>query len=241
MINSQQTQPHLRIAHKISEAIMLRDFTKRQRKILDLILRLSWGCGKKIAYIPRQKDFTIIGIAESHISQELRWLVASNVILVDGDYYSFNEDFHQWQVSRVKPYEPEKLNKLVSLNLNHVGQNSEVLGQRLPKIVSEKLPKQEVRTYQNSRRSTSGLALSKEKLQINIKEIEIPQDMNTEIIYLPNGEIDQNRTIIHYQRLWTIRQILRGKLEATDANKQIYRAELSRLGISVEAKDDSGD
>jgi hypothetical protein len=121
MVNQQPTDAHLRIAHSITEAIMLRDFSKRQRKILDLILRLSWGCGnKETATIPRQKDFECAGIHEAHIQTELQWLVNSKVIARAGDKYSFVKDFNQWQVSRNKPYQPEKLTELVSINLHEL-------------------------------------------------------------------------------------------------------------------------
>lgn len=118
MANPQPTDAHLRVAHSINEAIMLRDFTKRQRKVLDLILRLSWGCGKKTAIIPRQRDFEAVGIGETHITAELSWLIESKIVTTDSGEYSFNKDFDQWQVSRVKPYQPEKLTELVRLNLN---------------------------------------------------------------------------------------------------------------------------
>jgi len=156
MANPQPTDAHLRTAHSINEAIMLRDFTKRQRKILDLILRLSWGCGKKEAYIPHQNDFTVVGIYEPDIKSELSWLEESKVIGRNGALYWFKKDFEQWQVSRVKPYQPEKLSNLLSLNLN--GNNPE-----LSKTLSENLVKHEVETSQNTKFSTPNLASPKER------------------------------------------------------------------------------
>ena len=91
MTNSQPTGPHLRIPHRITEAFMMNDFTKRQRKILDLILRLSWGCGKDRAAIPRQRDFEVLGIKETHVGQELSRLVESRVIFIEGSDYYFNK------------------------------------------------------------------------------------------------------------------------------------------------------
>jgi DnaD/phage-associated family protein len=157
MANPQPTDAHLRIAHSISEAIMMRDFSKRQRKILDLILRLSYGCGKKTAIIPNQRDFEIVGIREGHIKRELDWLIESKVITRTNDQYQFNKDFDSWQVSRVKPYQPLKLTKLVRLNLPPY-QNSKP---KLTKIVSPTLPKQEVPPYQNSKLATPKLDTAK--------------------------------------------------------------------------------
>jgi len=160
MANPQPTDAHLRVAHSINEAIMLRDFSKRQRKILDLILRLSWGCGKKTAYIPRQRDFEVIGIKETHISTALAWLVESKIISINSTEYAFNKDFDQWQVSRVSPYTPEKLTELVRKNLNN--------NRELTKTVSENLLKGEVSTYHNSKFPTPNLASPKESIKENI-------------------------------------------------------------------------
>jgi len=163
MANPQPTDAHLRVAHSINEAIMMRDFTKRQRKILDLILRLSWGCGKKEACIPYQKDFMIVGIAESHISTELKWLQVSKIIIVEGQTYSFNKDFCQWQISRVRPFQPDRLTELVSLNLNNTYRIGKSLKDELPKTGSGDFPKQEVGTSQNSKLPTPNLASAKER------------------------------------------------------------------------------
>lgn len=163
MANPQPTDAHLRMAHSINEAIMMRDFSKRQRKILDLILRLSWGCNKKTALIPKQRDFGAVGIGEGHIKVELNWLEQSHIIIREDDNYSFNKDFDQWQVSRVRPFIPEKLTELVRLNLN--GNNPE-----LTETVSGNLPKQEETTYQNSKLSTPMLVSPKEKLKKVLKK-----------------------------------------------------------------------
>lgn len=117
MANPQPTDAHLRIAHRISEEIMASDFSKRQRKILDLILRLSWGCNKKWAYIPRQRDFQLVGVPETVVKGDLHWLQEARVIFIDEKNYSFNKDYDQWRVSRAKAFTHQKLNDLISLNL----------------------------------------------------------------------------------------------------------------------------
>jgi len=163
MANPQPTDAHLRIAHSINEAIMLRDFTKRQRKILDLILRLSWGCGKNDAYIPHQNDFCIVGIYESDVKAELTWLEQSKIIIRQDMLYWFNKDFDQWQISRVKPFQPERLSELLSLNLN--GNRPE-----LSETLTLKLVKHSVSTLQNTKSATPKLASPKERLKKVLKK-----------------------------------------------------------------------
>ncbi len=168
MANPQPTDAHLRVAHSISEAIMMRDFTKRQRKILDLILRLSWGCGKNEAYIPYQNDFCIVGIYEPDVKAELVWLEQSKIIFRQEMFYWFNKDFDQWQISRVKPFVPQRLSELLSLNLN---------GNRpqLSKTLTVDLVKHEGETSQNTKSVTPELASPKETLKKVLKKYILPE------------------------------------------------------------------
>jgi len=119
MSDLQTIEPHLRIAHSIAEQIMVSDFTEQQRRILDLILRLSWGCGKKVAYIPRQSDFEIVRVGKNKIKAHLSWLQEAGVILRDGPIYAFNQDFTQWRISRSLKYTHKRVAELVRLNLGN--------------------------------------------------------------------------------------------------------------------------
>lgn len=179
MANPQLTEAHLRIPHTITEALMTSDFTKRQRKIVDLILRLSWGCSKESATIPRQRDFEVLGIRETHVGKELSRLVESRVIFIKGNDYSFNKDCGQWTVPRVKPYMPDKLTRLVRLNLNHAYQNGKFPSTKLTKTVSGNLPKHEVSAYQNSKFSTPELATPKEILNKDKNKDDTHLDFNS--------------------------------------------------------------
>lgn len=119
MVNPQPTDAHIRIAHSIEEEIMMRDFTKRQRSILDLILRLSWGCGKKTAIIPLQKDFEMVGVDQTKVKSELNWLVNAKVISWDQDEkeFSFNKNYDEWKVSIVVGYDKKRFAELLNLNI----------------------------------------------------------------------------------------------------------------------------
>lgn len=206
MANPQPTDAHLRIAHSINEAVMQRDFTKLQRKVLDLILRLSWGCGKKDAYIPHQRDFSVVGVHETDIKAELNWLEASKIIGRHGSWYWFNKNFDEWQVSRVKPYEPKKLGELLSLNLNS---NCP----KLNKMLNKNLTNSKVLTKQNVKFPTSKLASPKERLKKVLKK---------DIYILPDW-IDKET--------WEAFLEMRKKKRAipTEKAKQLLIKELERL------------
>jgi len=178
MADPQPEDAHLRVAHSINEAIMLRDFSKRQRKILDLILRLSWGCGKKTAIITRQKDFAVVGVGEGHIKAEVIWLLQSKIIFIEGNEYRFNKNFDDWQISRVHPFEPEKLTEMVRLNLIKTYQNGKIIGTELTETVSSNLPKQEESTYRNGKFLEPELASPKEILKKYINKEEPDNNIN---------------------------------------------------------------
>ncbi len=117
MTSPPPTEPYLRIAHSIQEQIMISGFTEHEIKILLFILRLSWGCGRRSAYVPRQKDFELIGVGENHVKTKLDYLIRSRVIFRDGCRYEFNKNYAEWQISRVRTYSPESLSRLIGLNL----------------------------------------------------------------------------------------------------------------------------
>ena len=155
MANPQPHEAHIRIAHSISESIMMRDFSKRQRSILDLILRLSWGCSKKTAIIPKQKDFEIIGISATKIKDELQWLINANVIecCKETNEYSFLKDFEKWAVSLVHGYDRKRFDELLHFNLTSQNgnivpktgsQESSQNGNIVPEKGRIKFPKREV-------------------------------------------------------------------------------------------------
>lgn len=155
MANPQPSDAHLRMAHAISEELMMRDFTKRHRSILDLILRLSWGCNKHEAVIPRLKHFEICGIPNTKIKGELEHLVNALVIFWDTNTnrFWFNKDYDQWKVSIVRGYDKKVLGVLIHINLtsHQNGNNVPEKGTMLPKEEESshqekgtKFPKQEL-------------------------------------------------------------------------------------------------
>jgi hypothetical protein len=107
-----ETQPHLRIAHEIGEQLMVSYFTERQRRVLDLILRLSWGCGQERAYIPQQQCFEMVGVGAGHVKGIIDVLTRDKVITRDGCFYTFNRNTDQWCVSRAPEYTATKLTEL---------------------------------------------------------------------------------------------------------------------------------
>jgi DnaD/phage-associated family protein len=115
MANPQPDQ-FTKLSNELYEAIMKTDFSKRQRNILDLVIRCSYGCRKKAAIL-RPSDFEAVGVLRGHIKKELDYLIMANVLRIEGEVYTLNKDYETWRVSIIKTFSDEKLQKILSRNL----------------------------------------------------------------------------------------------------------------------------
>ncbi len=112
-----QPDKFTRISNELIEAIMQTDFSKRQRSIIDLIIRVSYGCGKKYALL-NPSDFEVVGVYKSHIRKELDYLERAKVIFIDGEQVCLNKDYDQWRVSLNRTCNQQKLSEILRKNLN---------------------------------------------------------------------------------------------------------------------------
>lgn len=183
MANPQPTDAHLIIAHSIEEQLMVSDFSEQQGRILRLILRLSWGCGKKWAYIPHQSDFEIVRVGRGKVKAHIDWLINAGVIERQENYYAFKKDFDHWRVSRSLEYSPQKMADLVHQNLKDKESPDYLKGNSAEKNITEKvtvkeegitekvtelLPKREQQDYLKGNTPKASLALPKESIKESI-------------------------------------------------------------------------
>lgn len=115
-----QPDKYTKISNELYIAIMMTDFSKRQRKILDLIMRCSYGCGKKSAIL-RPSDYEVVGVYKTHIAKELKYLEKANVIVINWDTYetALNKDYDTWRVSLARTADMERFNEILKRNLEH--------------------------------------------------------------------------------------------------------------------------
>lgn len=144
-VNPQPDDAHIRISHEVHRELIRRDFSKRQRNIIDFILTLSWGCGRSDAVIPQLSHFALCGIGKNHVRSELSALVASRVIFWEEaeGLFRFNKHFDQWQISPGKKHDSELMKELIALNISRSNQK------KVPKTGTSRFPKQELGGSQN--------------------------------------------------------------------------------------------
>ncbi|RAL20837.1 replication protein [Thermoflavimicrobium daqui] len=148
MANPQPDQ-FIKLSMELQEAIMKSDFSKRQRNILDLVIRLSYGCGKKYALL-RPSDFQLCGVGKNHIKSELEYLVQTKVLFVNGEQIALNKNYDEWRISIVKKFDQSKWMEVLKKNLSHIAVPE--TGTEVPKMGTdeiEEFPKQEPKSSRN--------------------------------------------------------------------------------------------
>ncbi len=136
MASPQPTDAHLRLAHSLFEEIAMRDFSKRQRSIIDLVLRLSWGCGKKAWMYDGYADFEAVGVYRNVVSEELQYLERNQVIRWFPEYriIMLNKHFDDWTIARKKKTSSEHMKKLVNSSLQNIEVTNVLLSTLLQNI-----------------------------------------------------------------------------------------------------------
>lgn len=119
MANPQIENGFTRLANELQDAFIKFKITKRQRNILDLIIRLSYGCQKKVAFIPALKYFAAFGVSKQNIRTELEKLEAARVITWDRArcFFALNKNYDEWQLEPESQFDEQSLKDLIALQL----------------------------------------------------------------------------------------------------------------------------
>jgi hypothetical protein len=102
--------------------VLRRDFTKRQLKIISMLLTLSYYVGKKQAIVPKMQDWEIAGISKIKARTELMQLKEMNVINCDEEQNLFSlKDPREWKVKFHSGYNDERADEILVLNMKDSG------------------------------------------------------------------------------------------------------------------------
>lgn len=197
MASPQLKNGFIGIANDIWDEIISRKFTERQQKILKLILRLSYGCQKKVAIIPQLNHFELCGVRIQDAKKEITYLEQCKVIQWDQmQTYALNKNYDEWKVSLVKGWDDGKFKDLISLNLNNRVTKSVTLDEKnnadsyekcnfgVTKSVTDDLRKVEVNNNQIPRESKSEVT-PKDRFKDSVKN-------NSSYMSKPNNVVDTN-------------------------------------------------
>lgn len=143
-IDCKNNKPFTRLPNEILNKTLISDFGKRERKVLDLILRLSYGCFNRNYCIARKVDFEAVGVGSSKIRAVLESLKEKNIIFIGENLnelkITINKQVDLWLIKTNG--DEEKLAKLVGKNLSKRKQNDyQNSNEMLTKTESQKLEK----------------------------------------------------------------------------------------------------
>lgn len=123
-MNVQTENGFTRIANELYEAIMKLPLGGYERRVLDAIIRKTYGYKKKEDYIALSQITELTGISKSHASEKLRNLMNKNIVTKIGNKLAINKDFSTWKVPEIRK-----------------GGKFPKLGKVVPEIGNEKFPK----------------------------------------------------------------------------------------------------
>lgn len=192
-----QPDKFTRLSNELYEAIMTTDFSKRQRNILDLVIRMSYGCGKKFAIL-RPSDFELVGVRKGHVKQELNYLAQSKVLIVDGERVQLNKNYDQWRVSLVTCFNQDKFKELIKRNIS-APQVTEMVTEVTEMVtdIEDELPKQELSSYQNGNQPVTEMVTDIASQPYSDKASSDPKD-----ILKKNKDINNDNNQFDDQAFW---------------------------------------
>ncbi|MDI6784953.1 MAG: replication protein, partial [bacterium] len=92
--------------------ILIRDFNKRERIVLELIHQLTVDMKREsVELLP--SEFTVVGIDKSKIQSVLTELVKNQVLLIQEHQFRINQTVADWQVPVGEGYNKKKFYQLV--------------------------------------------------------------------------------------------------------------------------------
>jgi hypothetical protein len=134
---------YTKIPNVLLDAILQTDFSKRQRKIIDLIIRTSLGCGKSTSIL-RASDYEAAGVSKTKIRDELEQLVSLGVVVSTPEGVRI-ADPPEWDAqTRGHKDRQAKLNRAINYNLA-----VPKTGTKVPKMGTQEFPKREQKSSQN--------------------------------------------------------------------------------------------
>lgn len=101
---------YTRIANEFLEFLMTINLSSYQRRILDVIIRNTWGFGKKEDAISVSQFQYMTGLDRRHIQRTRQQLITMNAIAYKGarqvGSYSINKHYNTWKLAPIKAIAP---------------------------------------------------------------------------------------------------------------------------------------
>lgn len=103
MANPQKENGYTPIANELYDALIISPIRGEVRRIIDLVIRKTYGFHKKIDSISLTQFEKATGMKRSCVCRALKEAVAKQLLLKSKNGYAFNKNYHQWVVAKRLP------------------------------------------------------------------------------------------------------------------------------------------
>lgn len=149
MVSPQKEDGFVAVANEIWDALSQVKLSQNEWQVLRLVLRMSYGCGKKVCFVEAWADFDYCaGVHKSSVRDVLVSLETKRILAVDWYFkaIAFNKDYETWLVQKHSRFRDDRYASLLRKNL----QRSEIANTVSKKLmVLVKNYKQKANTVSN--------------------------------------------------------------------------------------------
>lgn len=97
MAKPQKENGYAPLANELLEALAKTNFSPKQGRCIFLLIRKTYGWGRKKAEITTQEWVDGTGLIKTHVYTALRQLIARNVVTRTGHQYGLQKDYTRWR------------------------------------------------------------------------------------------------------------------------------------------------
>jgi len=139
-VASPQTENgYTKIANELLEALARTNFSPYQRRVLDVIMRKTYGYGKKADKVPGSQIAEMTGIYKSNVSRALKELRGRNIVISTDNKLRINKDYSQWDKLSVEITKKDE--KVISTDRKVISTDNEKLSVEMDSKEKRKLQK----------------------------------------------------------------------------------------------------
>lgn len=146
MANPQKENGYTPIANEILEHLSLSSLSGSEFRILLVVIRKTYGFNKKADRISLSQFSKFTGMKHANTVKTLKMLVVNRLLVKANNLYSFNKKWDEWVV--VKRLPPQKGSSQLT---------TEVVVNRLPKVVVNRLHTKDKRHLSKERGAENGV------------------------------------------------------------------------------------
>lgn len=210
-MNVQIENGYTKIANELYEAIIRLPLSGYEFRVLNALIRKTYGFEKKADYIALSQISELTGIAKPHVSKTVKNLISMKIVTKLGNKLGINKNYLAWKVTKLGNSK-KALNLLPKSVTTVTKLGNEKLPKSAPQKKKENITKEKILTSKNSRTACSEEELLQVSKEFNVP---LPSVENTHASILDDIESGEfkHKTVYFTLRKWVRLGIERGYIK----------------------------